>query len=57
LAGQTSPGCAATYWAALILRSSSGVAADAAGGDLDELDLAFRVDHEGAAVGQADALA
>src|SRR5690242_18216764 len=33
-----------------------GIAADAAGVDLDDLDLARRVDHEGAAVGDTVSL-
>src|SRR3546814_2153857 len=33
-----------------------GVAAHALGGDFEELDLALRIEDEGAAVGQADAL-
>ena len=56
--GRPRPGAPRTYWAALTLRSSSDrVAADALGGDLEELDHAVGVDEERAAVGQALALA
>ena len=54
LAGQTSPGWARDVLGGLDLAQQlDGVAADAVGGDLDDLDHAVGVDHEGAAVGQA----
>ena len=58
LAGQTSPGWARDVLGGLHLAEQlGGVAADALGGDLDELDDAVGVDHERAAVGEALALA
>ena len=53
-AGQTSSGCAAHVLGGLDLAEQlDGVAADALGGDLDDLDDAVGVDHERAAVGEA----
>ena len=54
LAGQTSPGWRGHVLGGLDLAQQlGGVAADAAGVDFDDLDLALGVDHEGAALGQA----